>query len=112
MGSRERACLEVIHARGPDANAQPVTPDRIVSTDSVQVYDVLAVSEFQPKRVKHSQTVVSKRGHPITGREHFGNQSKRHLRRGNGILKNSWYWCLKECEGGSPDPARAPCVRR
>lgn len=90
----------------PDANAktlipiirEKVTPDSIVYTDSFQVYDVLDVSEFHHKRVNHSKTFVSKRGHPITGIENFWNQAKRHLRRFNGIPKNSFSWFLKECE--------------
>lgn len=90
----------------PDAKAQTlipiirekVTPDSIVYTDSFQVYDVLDVSEFHHKRVNHSKTFVSKRGHHINGIENFWNQSKRHLRRFNGIPKNSFYWFLKECE--------------
>lgn len=90
----------------PDANAktlipiirEKVTPDSIVYTDSVQVYDVLDVSEFHPTRVNHSKTFVSKRGHPINGIENFWNQAKRHLRHFNGIPKHSFYWFLKECE--------------
>ena len=90
----------------PDAKAktlipiirEKVTPDSIVYTDSFQVYDVLDVSEFHHKRVNHSKTFVSKRGHHINGIENFWNQSKRHLRRFNGIPKNSFYWFLKECE--------------
>ncbi|MCB1537457.1 MAG: IS1595 family transposase [Rhodospirillales bacterium] len=90
----------------PDAKAatiipiirDKVTPDSIVYTDSFQVYDVLDVSEFHHKRVNHSQTFVNKRGHHINGIENFWNQSKRHLRRFNGIPKSSFYWFLKECE--------------
>lgn len=90
----------------PNAKAQTlipiirehVTPDRIVYTDSFQVSDVLDVSEFHHKRVNHSKTFVSKRGHHINGIENFWNQAKRHLRRFNGIPKTSFYWFLKECE--------------
>lgn len=90
----------------PDAKAQTliptirehVTPDSIVYTDSFQVYDVLDVSEFHHKRVNHSKTFMSKRGHHINGIENLWNQAKRHLRRFNGIPKNSFYWFLKECE--------------
>ena len=90
----------------PDAKAwtlipiirEKVTPDSIVYTDSFQVYDVLDVSEFHHKRVNHSKTFVSKRGHHINGIENFGNQSTRHLRRFNSIPKHSFYWFLKECE--------------
>ncbi len=90
----------------PDAKAktlipiirEEVTPDSIVYTDSFRVYDVLDVSEFHHKRVNHSKTFVSTRGHHINGIENFWNQAKRHLRRFNGIPKNSFYWFLKECE--------------
>lgn len=97
----------------PDAKAstlipiirEKVTPDSIVYTDSFMSYDVLDVSEFHHKRVNHSKVFVSKRGHHINGIENFWNQSKRHLRRFNGIPKSSFYWFLKECEwrfnGGS-----------
>ncbi|MBX3301007.1 MAG: transposase [Nitrospira sp.] len=46
---------------------EKVTPDSIVYTNHVQVYDVLDVSEFHHKRVKHGKTFVSKRGHHING---------------------------------------------
>jgi transposase len=84
---------------------EKVRPDSIVYTDSFQVYDVLDVSEFRHRRVNHSKTFVTKRGHHINGIENFWNQAKRHLRRFNGIPKDSFYWFLKECEwrfnGGS-----------
>jgi len=84
---------------------EKVTPDSIVYTDSFTAYDVLDVSEFHHRRVNHSKVFVSKRGHHINGIENFWNQAKRHLRRFNGIPKDSFYWFLKECEwrfnGGS-----------
>jgi transposase len=90
----------------PDAKAktlvpiirEKVTPDSIVYTDSFTACDVLDVSEFHHRRVNHSKTFVSKRGNHINGIENFWNQSKRHLRRFNGIPKSSFYWFLKECE--------------
>ncbi len=97
----------------PDAKAstlipiirEKVQPDSIVYTDSFRAYDVLDVSEFHHRRVNHSKTFVSKRGHHINGIENFWNQAKRHLRRFNGIPKESFYGFLKECEwrfnGGS-----------
>lgn len=97
----------------PDAKAatlipiirEKVLPDSIVYTDSFRAYDVLDVSEFHHRRVNHSKTFVSKRGHHINGIENFWNQAKRHLRRFNGIPKDSFYGFLKECEwrfnGGS-----------
>ncbi len=97
----------------PDAKAstlipiirEKVLPDSIVYTDSFRAYDVLDVSEFHHRRVNHSKVFVSKRGHHINGIENFWNQAKRHLRRFNGIPKESFYGFLKECEwrfnGGS-----------
>ena len=90
----------------PDAKAstlipiirEKVLPDSIVYTDSFQVYDVLDVSEFHHRRVNHSKVFVSEHGHHINGIENFWNQAKRHLRRFNGIPKDSFYWFLKECE--------------
>lgn len=75
-----------------------VTPDSIVYTNSFQACDVLDVSEFHHKCVKPSKTVLSRRGYHINGLENFWNQSKRYLRRFNGIPKNSFYCFLKECE--------------
>jgi transposase len=69
-----------------------VRPDSIVYTDSFRAYDTLDVSEFRHRRVNHSKTFVSKRGHHINGIENFWNQAKRHLRRFNGIRKESFYW--------------------
>lgn len=90
----------------PDAKAstlipiirEKVLPDSMVYTDSFQVYDVLDVSEFHPRRVNHSKVFVSEHGHHINGIENLWNQAKRHLRRFNGIPKGSFYWFLKECE--------------
>jgi transposase len=90
----------------PKANAktllpiirEQVRPDSIVYTDSFTAYDVLDVSEFQHRRVNHSKTFVTKRGHHINGIENFWNQAKRHLRRFNGITPDNFYWFLKECE--------------
>ena len=75
-----------------------VKPDSIVYTDTFCAYDVLDVSEFHHRRVNHSKEYVNKQGHHINGIENFWNQAKRHLRRFNGIQKESFYWFLKECE--------------
>jgi transposase len=77
---------------------EKVRPDSIVYTDSFTAYDVLDVSEFKHRRVNHSKTFVSKRGHHINGIENFWNQAKRHMRKFNGIKKESFHWFLKECE--------------
>lgn len=75
-----------------------VRPDSIVYTDSIRAYDTRDVSEFRHRRVNHSKTFVSKRGHHINGIENFWKQAKRHMRRFNGIRKESFYWYLTECE--------------
>ena len=75
-----------------------IKPDSIVYTDSFHSYDVLDVSEFHHVRVNHSQTFVARRGHHINGIENFWNQSKRHLRRYNGIPRKHFHLFLKECE--------------
>ena len=90
----------------PDAKAstlipiirEKVLPDSIVYTHSVQVYDALDAPESHHRRVNHSKVFVSEHGHHINGIENFWNQAKRHLRRFNGIPKDSFYWFLKECE--------------
>jgi transposase len=75
-----------------------VLPDSIVYTDSFGSYDVLDVSEFKHRRVNHSKTFVSPKGHHINGIENFWNQAKRVLRKYNGIPRKNFYLFLKECE--------------
>lgn len=83
----------------PDAKAstlipiirEKVLPDNIVYADSLQVYDVLDVSEFHHRRVNHGKVFVRKRGHHINSIENFWYQAKRHLRRFTGIPKGSFY---------------------
>ena len=96
----------------PDAKAstllpiirENVMPDSIVYTDSFRSYDALDVSGFHHLRINHSKLFADKHNH-INGIENFWNQAKRHLRRFNGIPKDSFYGFLKECEwrfnGGS-----------
>ena len=74
-----------------------VEPDSIVYTDHFKAYNALDVSEFHHRRINHSKLFAEKENH-INGIENFWNQSKRHLRRFNGIKKESFYWFLKECE--------------
>ncbi len=74
-----------------------VEPDSIVYTDTFRAYNALDVSEFRHERINHSKLFAHKRNH-INGIENFWNQAKRHLRRFNGIKRESFYWFLKECE--------------
>ena len=75
-----------------------VKADSVVYTDCLASYNILDVSGFRHHRVNHSQTFVSRRGNHINGIENFWNQAKRHLRRFNGIPKDQFPLCLKECE--------------
>ena len=75
-----------------------ILPDSVVYTDSFGSYDVLDVSEFKHRRVNHSKTFVSPKGHHINGIENFWNQAKRVLRKYNGIPRKNFYLFLKECE--------------
>ena len=76
---------------------EKVQPDSIVYTDTFKAYNALDVSDFHHRRINHSELFADKANH-INGIENFWNQAKRHLRRFNGIPKESFYWFLKECE--------------
>ena len=74
-----------------------IQPDSIVYTDGFSSYDALDVSDFHHVRINHSEGFVDERNH-INGIENFWNQAKRHLRRFNGVPKQSFHLFLKECE--------------
>ena len=74
-----------------------VTPDSVVYTDHFRSYNALDVSEFHHLRINHSELFANEKNH-INGIENFWHQTKRHLRRLNGIKKEHFYWFLKECE--------------
>ncbi len=76
---------------------EKIRPHSIVYTDSFRAYDVLDVSEFHHYRINHSELFADKQNH-INGIENFWNQSKRHLRRYNGIPRDHFHLFLKECE--------------
>lgn len=76
---------------------EKIKPDSIVYTDSFRSYDVLDVSEFHHERVNHAKTFVE-HGRHINGIENFWNQTKRHLRRFNGVPGQHFNLYLKECE--------------
>lgn len=67
-----------------------VKADSVVYTDRLASYNILDVSGFRHHRVNHSQTFVSKRGNHINGIENFWNQSKRVLRKYNGIPRKNF----------------------
>ncbi len=73
-----------------------IQPDSIVYTDSYRSYNVLDVSEFKHYRINHSELFADKTNH-INGIENFWNQSKRVLRKYNGIPKQNFAYFLQEC---------------
>jgi len=81
---------------------QRVTPDSVVYTDGLPVYDSLDVAGFEHHRINHLERFAE--GGPnglaahINGIENFWNQAKRHLRRYNGVPKGHFELFLKECE--------------
>lgn len=74
-----------------------IKPDSFVYTDSYKSYNALDVSDFKHFRVSHSKEFVKGHNH-INGIENFWNQSKRVLRKYNGIDKKNFHLFLKECE--------------
>lgn len=76
---------------------EEVEPDSVVYTDAFNAYNALDVSEFQHRRINHSELFADSQNH-INGIENFWNQAKRHLRRFNGIKTENFHWFLKECE--------------
>lgn len=75
-----------------------VKADSVVYTDSLASYNILDVAGFKHRRVNHSKTFVTKRGNHINGIENFWNQSKRVLRKYNGVPRKNFFLFLKECE--------------
>ena len=74
-----------------------IAPDSIVYTDSYRSYNALDVSDFYHERINHSKLFAKGKNH-INGIENFWNQSKRVLRKYNGIDRKSFPLFLKECE--------------
>jgi len=82
-----------------------VIPDSIVYSDNWRGYNVLDVSEFKHYRINHSKLFADKKNH-INGIENFWNQAKRHMRKFNGVPRESFGLFLKECEWrfNNPNP--------
>ncbi len=82
-----------------------VIPDSIVYSDCWRGYNTLDVTDFKHYRINHSKLFADKRNH-INGIENFWNQAKRHMRKFNGIPKESFWLFLKECEWrfNTPNP--------
>lgn len=62
------------------------------------------VSDFRHVRINHSDLFADKENH-INEIENFWNQAKRHLRKFNGIPKDSFPLFLKECEWRFNNPS-------
>lgn len=74
-----------------------IAPDSLVYTDSYRSYQALDVSDFYHERINHSELFAKGCNH-INGIENFWNQSKRILRKYNGIDRKYFHLFLKECE--------------
>lgn len=81
-----------------------IVPDSIVYSDSFSSYNVLDVSDFKHYRINHSELFADGRNH-INGIENFWNQAKRHMRKFNGVPKESFPLFLKECEWRFNNPS-------
>ena len=75
-----------------------VRPDSVVYSDTWASYDTLSVEGYHHRRISHQQSFAEADGRHINGIENFWNQAKRHLRRFNGVPKESFRLFLKECE--------------
>lgn len=77
--------------------ASKVKPDSIICTDTYPSYNALDVNDFKHFRINHSKEFAQNHNH-INGIENFWSQSKRILRKYNGIDKKHFHLFLKECE--------------
>jgi|ERR1700678_137120 len=84
-----------------------IVPDSIVYSDAFPSYDVLDVAGFHHLRINHSKSFTEENNH-INGIETFWNQAKHHLRRFNGIPRESFPLFLSECEWrfNNPNPRK------
>jgi transposase len=84
---------------------EKIVPDSIVYTDTFCSCNVLDVSDFKHYRINHKTRFADGRNH-INGIENFWNQTKRHLRRFNGIPRDHFSLFPRECEWrfNNPDP--------
>ena len=75
-----------------------IIPDSIVYTNTYRSYNVLVVSALKHYRINHSRRVVKKHTY-MNGIENFWNQAKRPMRKFNGIPRQHFQLCFKECKG-------------
>jgi transposase-like protein len=86
-----------------------IVPDSMVYKDSYASDDPLDVSAFHHRRIHHGDGFAARETH-INGIENFWSQAKRHLRRFNGIPRQSFQLFLSQYEwsfrgrGGCPPP--------
>ncbi len=74
-----------------------VAPASVVYSDSWAGYDTLSVEGYEHERVNHDEELVADGGRHINGIENFWSQAKRHLRKFNGVPKESFPLFLQEC---------------
>jgi transposase len=74
-----------------------VAPASVVYSDAWAGYDTLSVEGYQHERINHEEKLVAAGGRHINGIENFWNQAKRHLRKFNGVPKESFPLFLQEC---------------
>ena len=82
----------------PTALKTRVKAGSVVYTDSLASCNILDVSGLRHHRVNHSQAFVGRHGDHINGIENPWNQSRRILRKHNGIPRKDFFLFLKECE--------------
>lgn len=88
--ARAKSIMPIIKAK--------IKPDSIVYSDAFGTYDILTVEGFRHHRINHRVNYVTPSGRHINGIENFWNQTKRHLRKYNGIPRQNFHLFLKECE--------------
>nr|WP_282435073.1 IS1595 family transposase [Piscirickettsia salmonis] len=76
---------------------QKIQPDSIVYTDCWCAYNALDISEFKHYRINHNKRFAENQNH-INGIENFWNQTKRHMRKFNGVPRQHFNFFLKEAE--------------
>lgn len=77
--------------------SRKIAPESIIYTDCWRGNNVLDISAFKHFRINHSELFADQRNH-INGIENFWNQTKRHLRKFNGVPRASFGLFLKACE--------------
>jgi len=77
---RKVTLLPIIHAT--------IQPESVVHTDSYRACDVPDISEFRHVRINHTKRFIDGQRH-INGIGNVWNPAKRHLRRYNGIPRQS-----------------------